>query len=200
MATKEAYKVEIESIINILGRAKLFHQDTLYLSNAKSDKELSLISKNRILHQIRYSFWVLTVLELCKLYDDNDTQCYNFFKFIRKVKQDKNKLFLKNRLPAELIDNWEKKLYDADTTAIVKRLKDLRDTYYAHSDRNPRLSPEELTPNIDSIEKLLLIGQEIIFDFKGYVFDVDQDFKLPICAGLILDEMIELENYKSRGK
>jgi len=198
MTTSKDYKAEIESIINIWGKASLFYKDSLYLSNPKSDKESELIFSNRILNEIRYLLWVSTVLELCKLFDDNDKQCFNLHKFIRKIKQDKNKLIFKDKLTSEILQIWETKLICKHTFDTIKKLKDLRDKYYAHSDRRPELSPEELTPDIKSIEELLKIGQEIIYDFQGNVFEIDQDFETPILAGKILDDLTKLNEYRDK--
>ena len=200
MNIKEDYKREIGDIISIWAKAKLFYNDSLYLSNPKSDKESAMISKNRVLNEIRYSLWVLTVLELCKLFDDNNNQCFNLFKFIRKIKQDRNKLIFKDKITSITIKDWENKLQNNQTFNTIGKLKDLRDKYYAHSDRKPELLPEELTPNINSIEELLRIGQEIIYDFQGTVFDIDQDFETPILAGQILDDLTELAEYRDKYK
>lgn len=200
MTTKEDYKAEIESIINIWGKAKLFYKDALYLSNPKSAKESELIFRNIILNEIRYLLWLSTVLELCKLFDDNDKQCFNLHKFIRKIQQDKNKLIFKDKLTSEILKVWETKLKCKQTSDTIKKLKDLRDKYYAHSDRRPELSPEELTPDIKSIEELLMIGQEIIYDFQGNIFETDQDFETPILAGKILDDLAELNEYRDKHK
>ena len=200
MNIKEDYKREIGDIISIWFKAKLFHNDSLYLSNPKSDKESAMISNNRVLHEIRYSLWVLTVLELCKLFDDNNNQYFNLFKFIRKIKQDRNKLIFKGKITSITIKDWENKLQNNQTFNTIGKLKDLRDKYYAHSDRKPELLPEELTPNINSIEELLRIGQEIIYDFQGNVFDIDQDFETPILAGQILDDLTELAEYRDMDK
>jgi hypothetical protein len=200
MNIKEDYKREIGDIISIWAKAKLFYNDSLYLSNPKSDKESAMISKNRVLNEIRYSLWVLTVLELCKLFDDNNNQCFNLFKFIRKIKQDRNKLIFKDKITSITINDWENKLQNNQTFNTIGKLKDLRDKYYAHSDRKPELLPEELTPNINSIEELLRIGQEIIYEFQGTVFDIDQDFETPILAGKILDDLTELAEYRDKYK
>ncbi|MBE9480372.1 MAG: hypothetical protein IMY69_01600 [Bacteroidetes bacterium] len=200
MNIKEDYKREIGDIISIWAKAKLFYNDSLYLSNPKSDKESAMISKNRVLNEIRYSLWVLTVLELCKLFDDNNNQCFNLFKFIRKIKQDRNKLIFKDKITSITINDWENKLQNNQTFNTIGKLKDLRDKYYAHSDRKPELLPEELTPNINSIEELLRIGQEIIYEFQGTVFDIDQDFETPILAGQILDDLTELAEYRDKYK
>jgi hypothetical protein len=175
-------------------------EDYKSLSNPKSDKESAMISKNRVLNEIRYSLWVLTVLELCKLFDDNNNQCFNLFKFIRKIKQDRNKLIFKDKITSITINDWENKLQNNQTFNTIGKLKDLRDKYYAHSDRKPELLPEELTPNINSIEELLRIGQEIIYEFQGTVFDIDQDFETPILAGKILDDLTELAEYRDKYK
>ena len=200
MNIKEDYKREIGDIISIWAKAKLFYNDSLYLSNPKSDKESAMISKNRVLNEIRYSLWVLTVLELCKLFDDNNNQCFNLFKFIRKIKQDRNKLIFKDKITSITIKDWENKLQNNQTFNTIGKLIDLRDKYYAHSDRKRELLPEELTPNINSIEELLRIGQEIIYDFQGTVFDIDQDFETPILAGQILDDLTELAEYRDKYK
>ena len=198
MNVKKDYKKEIESIINIWAKAKLFYKDSMYLSNPKSDKESAMISKNKVLNEIRFSLWVLTVLELCKLFDDNDKQCFNLFKFIRKINNDKNKLIFKDKLTSTTIEDWEDKLQSKQTFDTIGKLKNLRDKYYAHSDRKPELLPEELTPDIKSIEELLRIGQEIIYDFQGNLFDTDQDFEIPILAGQILDDLTELKEFRDK--
>lgn len=198
MTLKEEYKIEIKNIINILGRANLFYKDSSYLSKPKSDVERRMINKSGVLHEIRYSLWVLTVLELCKLYDDNNNHCFNFYKFVRKVKQDRNKSLFKDKLRLKTLENWENKLQNLKTSDTIIKLKDLRDKYYAHSDRTPELLPEEITPNKQSIEKLIRTGQEIIFDFQNEVFDIHQNFKIPMRAGKILDCLIELNDYREK--
>ncbi|MFC2138579.1 hypothetical protein ACFLTE_10420 [Bacteroidota bacterium] len=198
MNIKEEYKNEIKNIIDILGKAKLFFLDTLYLSNPKTKKEQSIISKNRVLHEIRYALWVLTVLELCKLFDDNENHCYNLFKFVRKIRQDKNKSIFKDNLKIDTLDKWERKLQNLYASDTIDRLKDLRDKYYAHSDRTSELLPEELTPNDQSVKELIKIGEEIVYDFQGEIFDIDQDFEVPIIAGNILDDLIELNEYREK--
>jgi hypothetical protein len=190
MIDTENIKRELEQIINILGRTKLFYNDLLYLSEAKSNQEKKIISENRILHEIRYVLWVLTVIELCKLFDDSKNQHFNFFKFLRKIQQNNNKLLQKT------IILWRDKLNHSDISSTIIKLKRLRDKYYAHSDPNPGLSPEELTPSRKSIEKLISIGEEIIIDFYREIFMTDLDLSISISAGYILDDFIELQNYR----
>jgi hypothetical protein len=200
MTSLEDLKIEIDSISDILIRANLFYNDSRYFSNPTSESERETKKAFKYLNQIHYSTWILTVLEFCKLFDNRESQQFNILKFLKKLNSSLQKLNIQNKVDSKDIKKWEYKLNSDNVQETIEKLKNLRDQYYAHRDRNPKYTVSDLIPDNESLDNLLNIGKEIVFEIYNKVFEIHQLFDIPgkINASKVLRHLAELKEYQDK--
>lgn len=179
--------------------AIIFYRCCKYLNKPKTEAEKELADSNLFIRKARYAYWVLSVLELNKLYGKQHDD-YTFKKLVEKLLLDYQKVPWSNRLSLELIYNWRDKLNDQKIIETIKKLHALRDNYYAHSDKNPKDDIQVLTPEYDQIESLIELGKDIIFEIKSNVFGVHQllEVRGTENANNILNQLVEYHKLKTK--
>jgi hypothetical protein len=193
----EDLEKEIESRFRILVNAIIFYKSCKYLNNPKTEEEKNVSDSNAFIRKTRYAFWVLSVLELCKLYGKKGDH-FTFEKLLNKLLMNFDSKPWSFNLQKEQIILWSERIRDQDFKNTINKLHGLRDKYYAHSDRNPEEEINALTPEYEEVELLIDFGKEIVFEIRSKVFDIHQLFETPNMgnANNILRNLLELRSFR----
>lgn len=115
METLKELTEEIDQRTNILFKAVLFSNDSFYLSQPATSKELELANKDMFIHKVRYSYWIISVLEMYKLYG-GENDCFTIKKLLNKLLNSYTNSEWKDMLKKETIKNWVTALEDYKET------------------------------------------------------------------------------------
>lgn len=176
MKTLDELNIEIKSRVNILAKAIIFYDNGKYLNSPETKEEKEFANNSFFIRRTRYSYWVLTVLELCKLFGKKGDH-FTINKLLNKLLASHKTTPWRDKLSEEQIHNWQLKLGDQRTICNIDKLHGLRDQYYAHSDKEPEREIRELTPEYKEIEYLIDLSKEIIKEIQYKVFDIHQVFE-----------------------
>ncbi len=199
MKTKKELSIEIEQRAKILAKIVIFYRDAHYLNVPHTNKEKEVANQSFFIQGVRYSFWVITVLELCKLYGGNSDD-FTFIKLLNKMSAD-----IKNsdwNLPknSQMLNDLFIELGAVEIQATIKNIRGLRNQYYAHLDRNPQKTISEFAPNFNEVEKLIDLGKKILKTISQNLDIPEVIIEYPGVkkADNILNDLIELKNYRNK--
>ena len=178
MKTKSHLKKELEKRHIIHFKAALFFLDSKYLNNPSSDKEKNVADKSRFIRKVKYSFWVMSVLELCKIYGKSNDH-YSVEKLINKLLSNCSNSEWNQAVTREDISRMYEKYNRQEVQVIIEKLRGLRDQYYAHLDKKPKKTIFDYTPNYSEVEILLKLHECILKEISLKVFNSDIQFNNP---------------------
>ncbi len=192
MDTIKDLELRIDGAINILHKSKdFFKRCKSFFDSSLTDKEKSLINKLQIIKDSIHSFWVITILELCKLADDSYSQKHNLFLLLRDIRNDWHKLKLENILTLKELEEIELKINSTFTSERILSIKTLRDKYYAHTDLNNIYPEVELIPSFKKIDALINDLENVLIELKSKILKVTY-VPVPIFQGdyLLLKDLL----------
>jgi hypothetical protein len=168
MKTMQDLELRLNESINILQKARdFFARCKSFFNSSLSTEEKSLIKNLPIIKDAIHAFWVITVLELCKLADDSPSQKHNISKLIRDIWSDWHTLNLDKILTIKELREVESKINSTITSDRILSIKRLRDKYYAHTDINNPNPEVELIPNFNKIDALIKDLEKVLIDLKS---------------------------------
>lgn len=201
MKTLKDLELRINESLNILHKAKnFFTRCKSFFDNSLSEEEKSLITKLQIIKDAIHSFWVLTVLELCKLADDVPSQRHNIFKLLREIRNAWHSLELDKILNLKDLEEIESKINSTITSERILSIKVLRDKYYAHTDVNNPNPEVELIPNFIKIDALIKDLEQILIDLKSKILKITE-ISVPVFQGdylILKDLLIGVNQFKAK--
>jgi hypothetical protein len=125
----------------------------------------------RFVFFITYSSWYILIIELCKLYqNDNKSQHYNVYGVINKILNEHKKLEFNTLLSLLDVKKYYSDFNSLKIIEIRNKLIILRDKFYAHTDRLDEKFLDEINISLTEIEILFNILRSFIFDIKNKVF------------------------------
>ena len=201
MKTIQDLELRINESINILQKARdFFVRCKSFFNSSLSVEEKSLITNLPIIKDAIHAFWVITVLELCKLSDDSPSQKHNIPKLLRDINNNWHTLNLDKILTLKEFEEVESKIKSTITSERILSIKRLRDKYYAHTDiDNP--NPEvELIPNFSKIDALIKDLEVVLIDLKNKILKTTYVF-VPVFQGeysILKDLLVGINQNKSR--
>lgn len=178
MTTKKELKQELNERFLIYFKASVFYRDSKYLNFPTSKEEKSVADKNQFIRKSRYSFWVISVFELCKLFRSKN-ESYAMQKLLNKLLNNHSKSEWKELLSKDDINKMMNRLNSDEIQSIINKINGLRDEYYGHLDRNPKQTIDDYTPYFEEVEKLLEFSENIISKIGHKVLDTDYFFQNP---------------------
>ena len=151
---QEKFKNQMVIRVDILRDVSINYNYAKYLFT-----NYSLTKINSHWGHIKYNFFKLLIIDLAKLFVDNQNQKLNFFKFLIQLENEdyKNLGVLQNR-----IDHYRNELnaYNQFYTSI----KYYRDKLFAHTEILVGISPQESF--FTQLENLINLGFEISNEFS----------------------------------
>lgn len=201
METIKDLELRIDGAINILNKANdFFTRCKSFFDTSLTEDEKSLITRIQIIKDSIHSFWVITVLELCKLVDDSWVQKHNLFLLIRDIRNSWHKLKLDDVLTLAELAEIEYKINSTITSERIISIKTLRDKYYAHTDFNNAHPEAELVPSFKKTEALIKDLEDVLINLKSKVLKVTY-IPVPVFQGnylLLKDLLIGINNNKPK--
>ena len=143
---KEKKKAELKKETWELAQILFLAQESLKIVEylVKDEEDENTVYSKKMNAFFVYStsiYWRVIVIELSKLFSDNDKEHYNIHKFISKLKPDG--YYGDASISPSAIEIWEKALVDnkdATSNLILQRNK-----VYAHTDKNSKEVPNKVT-------------------------------------------------------
>lgn len=174
MSKKAEIEKQLEVIWSILLDAKDCFHYTYYLYNPKSENEKEYLRNSDDLRFIRHALLRMTIIELCKLYSNKkDRDYYCLLAFINKFGD--GQYYADVGIESQKVHEWKKQIENNPT---VKKIQDLRDKAYAHTDKNKdSIIPNEIS--FDELKHLLSLAEEIVQYIYERVYDVFADMDTP---------------------
>jgi hypothetical protein len=124
-------KKQLEEDIEIRWKILIIIKEVLKF--AANIAEPATVRRDRHLTFIGWALWRLTIIELCKLFSDSDNQKFNIIKLLRKISPDGDYRSLKfSEDQLKEFKNRAEQLQPA-----ISEITKLRNTFYAHTDKDP---------------------------------------------------------------
>ncbi|NEW79924.1 MAG: hypothetical protein GZ086_10980 [Gelidibacter sp.] len=165
-------KSELNSIWKILTMAMQCYEFSSYLYSPSTESENDYANKSFFIDFTRHIYWRNLVIELSKLITDSNSQSFNVFKFLRKLKN--NGYFGKLGFDNKKIENWENLLAENEKT--INELIILRNKIYSHTDRDKEnYSNSEIT--FTEIKLLIELLKNIIKSIFTDLLDTHAEIK-----------------------
>ena len=169
MKTLVELKEEIERMISISYTAEIYFNDNMYLLNPETTEEKVVAANDLFIKRARYALGVMSVIQINKLFGgDNDD--FSLKKFLSKLLNNHINSEWKDKISVDLIREWQSKLIEPKMVDAIKKVKGLRDQYYAHSDRNPE-EFEKLIIKSEEMKNLLQFSNEVLLRISTDVFN-----------------------------
>lgn len=178
MQTIKDLNKHLEESSNILVLALMYYKDLKYLSKPIEPQEQIIVFKYLAFQRIKYSAWVLTVLELCKLFINRETEKYNFHKLLTFLLDSYDRTKWKSAFEKDKILKLKSKLENENQTTI-RKLEKLRDKFYAHTDKNIAQLVSRLSIDFIEIDILINLAIEIFNEIEINYFDRQTVFETP---------------------
>jgi len=128
---KEKFRNEITIRIDILRNVTINYNYTKHLYTNFSATTISTYWEH-----IRYNLFYVLIIDLAKLFVENDNQKFNFFKFLIKLEKGDYK---KLGVAQSTIDNYRKKLNVY--SPFFKSVEKYRNEIFAHTDKLTGIGP-----------------------------------------------------------
>lgn len=129
---KEKFRYEMTIRMDILRNVSINYSYTKHLYTNFSSTTVSTYWDH-----IRYNLFYVLIIDLAKLFVDNDNQKFNFFKFLIKLEKGDYK---KLGVAQSTIDHYRKKLNVY--SPFFKSVEKYRNKTFAHTDKLTGISPK----------------------------------------------------------
>ena len=168
-------KIKLEKTISILNEAKVLERDSYRMIMTDSSEKFTIVDNNVFLKSIRISLWKLSIIELHKLYGgrNDDFRISELLKNISTVEK-KSKWF--DLITEVEIENMKEKIQSPETIKNIENLKEIRNQYYAHTDKNPKKNIYNIKYYHDSSYYLIQMADNILE--KLMIKLVDKNYKI----------------------
>ena len=135
-----------------------------------SSEKFSLISKDNFLTRVRDSFWKLAIIESTKLYGSRNDQ-YRIELVIDQMLFNHKYAEWKTKIPKIDLKKFQNHLNSNDVQTNMKKLKEIRNQYYAHKDENPDHNIYEIKFYYIDFAFLLRTAELIISELMIKIFE-----------------------------
>lgn len=177
MGKKNDFKKKFNKFSEIFLFAREVYYRAEYFYNPASEEERRYLhnapEKEEILF-LRHVFFRSLVIELSKIFSDNDTEKFNVFKLIRGLKPDGH--FKSLKVDKLELNRYEKAFNKYKST--IKNIVILRNEYYAHDD-DSSTDLSLLDVGFPTISILLGVLEHFIKFIFSVVYGADSDLQSP---------------------
>lgn len=191
MSKRNEFKVDLEKIVKIffLCKESYLVLRELYKTQDTSSYIIDLKFKNSFFILTKVNYWRIIVLQLSKLYIDNER--YNLLKFLRKCK--KGNYFQSLNINQEFIIDEINKIQEYND--VISHIKLQRDKLFAHEDAFNSTIVNDIT--LDETKNLIDLCQNIIFEIYGEIFDTHYEFEVANSAEWNLKNILKNLNERN---
>ena len=129
--------------------------------------------------RMEYVFFVMSVIELSKLFIRSDSHHFNFYSYIKKLNSLKKSNSKIKNIQLFNSEDYLMKLNDLERKGIIENLSGLRNKIFAHTDKGVIDKSINYTLSISHLEQLLSVGFQIISDISIKLFDTQIEEFVP---------------------
>ena len=188
---------EINEITRIFLSAKYYELDFKYINTIKYKQPIVYRTFYFFVERIYHSISVALILDLCKLFDKREK--YSFYKLKNKMNENYGNSELCGLLSST---NFEELFVPLDSERIeqlLKKLKTIRDEYYAHFDRT-RTEFGEIQINSKETGRLISIAENILKTIELKYFETSVNFNMSSAelGHNIFERLNEWEKYREK--
>jgi len=166
----ENLKFRLEIQEEIFFTLMVNYDDYKFLQKPDTLVEIETVKKNNFLQRTKFNFWMIIVIDLCKLFTDRKEK-YGFHKLVTIIEQDYWNSSWKRVMPRNVIQDLKHSLNSKETKIIIEKVTRLRDKLYAHRDSDLEKHFKDFRITLIEINFLLDLGKKIIFEINKYFFD-----------------------------
>jgi len=199
MKTLKDLEYEVRERSDILYKAISFGKDSIYLKNPATEREKNISKeysmKLGFINKTMYSFWVISVLEMYKLYGGRSDK-FKMKTLLDKLLSNYQNSEWSETLKEEEILEWKGKLTSEEYDNIAEKVRTLRNKFYGHKDKDFTENIWDVGPTIDEYEKLMDFTKEIIISIQQKVLGYDDARFKRVSLGKANDILIQLAEYK----
>lgn len=152
---------DLERIRDILIHCRKLVFDSYYMLVTKTSEKFTTISRDEFLVRVRESFWKLAIIELTKLYGSNGQNDHYSIPALLKAIHS-SQLFMKDNMFLDKLKKIKHSIKTQDTKARVKKLLELRNQHYAHTDRHPENNIHNIKFYFEDFLHLLRLAENIV--------------------------------------
>lgn len=177
--TKQDLENKLNKIFDILVYSRQLFYDSYGMFVTKTNVKHLVISVDKFLERTRDSFWKLAIIELSKLFGENNSN--DHYSILLLIKTLRKKHF--NAEWSSLITPEELKKIEAtfkvqDFKARVNKLTELRNQHYAHTDKIPKNNVYDLKLSFEDcfflVDKAEIFTKDLYLKILGKVVDFPQ--------------------------
>jgi hypothetical protein len=162
-------KMQLEVMNDLLNNAFLLINDAK--ASSKDTNAGDPPEEYVLLARMEYVFFIMSVIELSKLFIKSNSHHFNFYSYIKKLNSLKNDNQKIKNIDKFNPDDYLKQLSDLEDKGIIQNLSGLRDKVFAHTDKGVIDKSINYSISIPQLEELLTVGSNIIEDISTRVFD-----------------------------
>ncbi len=146
------------------------YADYKFIHNPTTDSERETIRRNSFIGRVKYNFWMIVIIDLCKLFSGRKEK-YCFHKLVVQLEENYWKTEWKQSIPRDTLKELKKSLNSSETQTIIEKVTRLRDKLYAHRDSNFEVHFADFRLTLTEIETLIELGKEVIFEINSNFFN-----------------------------
>ena len=128
-----------------------------------SANELSMFDKYQLLHMLRHSLWNISMLDLCKLFIENEN--YSFNCLINIIVNNYSKVTFKKGISIKDLRELNEKTKPYE--GYIQNIKDVRDVKIAHKDNKSLFN----TVMLHQLRALIDLAQTIFDPINNALYD-----------------------------
>jgi len=135
MMTKEELREDTGKMLSLWMSAQLAFDDYKYLRNPDTEIERAVVEHDPYIQRSTYIQGVFCVLQLSKIFGGKNDD-FSLRKLLNKLLNEHRGSPWSDKLALTTIKEWIAELEADPIAQSAKRLSDMRDKHFAHSDRN----------------------------------------------------------------
>lgn len=168
MIKKLDFEKEIDQIWLLYTKSYEYY----YCLKKIAEHDKSKFSDIRFISFISYNCWYILIIELCKLFEQNNkNQHYNVYRLLNILKNNYKKLEYKNLISKSDIDQFYNNLNALEVIKVRDKIVQLRNKFYAHTDRDADIFVNNIRVTLNEVELLFNVLRNFIYEIKSKVFD-----------------------------
>lgn len=189
MKLEKDIQEDIIMIAEILISCRELTYDSYYMLLTDTSEKTTVIFQDKFLVRVRESFWKLAIIELTKIYGDNaDNDHYSVPILISNLKRRHASSAWKNKITSDELRLIHKSLKALEIKNQIKKLLELRNQHYAHTDKSPKNNIYDVKFYFDDCISLIKNAENIILKLS-VVFDCKIEF--PNYTGEHMNEFLD---------
>ncbi len=168
-------KIRLDKTISILNNSKILERDSYIMIMTDNSEKFTIVDNNEFLKNVRISLWKLSIIELHKLFGGKNDD-FKISKLLDDISSELKKSEWRNCITENEINNIKQYLQSPETIEKIANLNDLRNQYYAHTDKKPKKNIYDIKYYYDSSNYLIQLADNILEQLMIKL--IDKNFKI----------------------